>query len=75
MSLSQLQDLTITKTIELNEQLELIYKRNESTDTWKTPDLKESRIFSAYMDTRPEVVLNESPDLTYENSAWAIVSI
>ncbi|KAJ8680224.1 hypothetical protein QAD02_016011 [Eretmocerus hayati] len=43
-------------------------------DTWRRSGVEGSRIFSAYLDSRPEVVLNEYPSAGY-NNLWALVRI
>lgn len=59
---------------ELNHALRNIPIIEEHKDTWKIPSIEESRIFTAYFETRPEVVLNENINLFFGTSAWALVS-
>ncbi|KAJ8687800.1 hypothetical protein QAD02_023594 [Eretmocerus hayati] len=46
----------------------------KSKDAWRIPDVPEARIFSAYFDPRPEVVLNEGSEATRDNG-WALIRI
>lgn len=47
---------------------------DEYEDTWKKPDIEGTRIFSAYLETRPEVVLYENQNLFVNNTSWGLVS-
>lgn len=42
-------------------------------DTWRTSENVNTAIFSAYLDSRPEVVLEEVPNASKEN-IWALVN-
>lgn len=46
----------------------------QSRDKWRTPAVDGSQIFSAYLETRPEVVLEEDDQLIYLDTVWAFVS-
>ncbi|XP_044015494.1 uncharacterized protein LOC122857404 [Aphidius gifuensis] len=73
--LSKLNDMSISMSDELNLALIDIENIDEHKDTWRKPDIEGTRIFSAYLDTRPEVVLYENRNLFVDNTSWGLIRI
>ena len=71
--LAKFRDLGESRANALNAELKQLPVVKESRDSWRTPRFKGARILSAYLDTRPEVVLEESSSLVQDDSAWAMV--
>lgn len=74
-SLSKLKDLTEVKFEELNIELSRLPIVAESRDSWKSPRVENAVILSAYLESRPEVVLEEDSKLQRGNHAWAMVPV
>ncbi|KAJ8680018.1 hypothetical protein QAD02_015805 [Eretmocerus hayati] len=58
----------------VNKMALLTSSDSKMKDTWRKSGVEGSRIFSAYLDSRPEVVLNEYPWADH-NSLWALIRI
>lgn len=72
--LSRFKDLGDSRADELNRALKRLPAVDESRDSWRSPRVERARILSAYLDTRPEVVLEEDSSLIQGDTAWAMVS-
>ncbi|XP_063983654.1 uncharacterized protein LOC135165844 isoform X2 [Diachasmimorpha longicaudata] len=70
-----LKSMTETFENEWNQAIKNVTNEEETRDSWRIPDVKDWRIFSAYLETRPEVVLEEDDKLIYSGSAWAFVRL
>ncbi|XP_043272808.1 uncharacterized protein [Venturia canescens] len=73
--LSKLKDLAEVKFEELNLELSRLPRPAEAEDSWKRPRIEDTAILSAYLETRPEVVLEEDSSLQRDNHAWAMIRI
>ncbi|XP_057322490.1 uncharacterized protein LOC130665878 isoform X1 [Microplitis mediator] len=73
--LSQLKEITVSRALELITEVKTLPYTEESEDSWKVVDIKDSRIYSAYLETRSQVVLEENQNLIYNDSAWAFIRI
>lgn len=73
MELLKLNDISSGQIRKIEKMVSLSTGKWQMNDTWRIPDVRRSRIFSAYLDLRPEVILGEVPDASYEN-LWALVN-
>lgn len=73
-SIERLYAMTKGKVSILNEKLANLPSSNETDDVLVEPRIDYVRLFSAYLDARPEVVHDEVPNAGYPGSAWALVS-
>lgn len=71
--LSKLKDISVSRALDLITEVKTLPFVEESEDAWKEPDIKGSRIYSAYLETRSQVVLEENRYLIYNDSTWAFV--
>ncbi|XP_011308662.1 uncharacterized protein [Fopius arisanus] len=74
-NLSSLKSMTETFGDELRREMERLIIVNESDDTWRNLGVNDWRGFSAYLETRPEVVLEEDDSLIYAGSTWGFIRI
>ncbi|XP_015121794.1 uncharacterized protein LOC107044440 [Diachasma alloeum] len=74
-NLSKLKPMTEAFRDEWDREIKILTIEDESRDSWRTPGVENWRIFSAYLETRPEVVLEEDDKLIYSGSAWGFVRI
>ncbi|KAG8041135.1 hypothetical protein G9C98_002123 [Cotesia typhae] len=72
---SKLKDISVSRALDLITEVKTLPFAEESEDSWKEPDIKGSRIYSAYLETRSQVVLEENRYLIYNDSTWAFIRI
>ncbi|XP_023248024.1 beta-1,4-galactosyltransferase galt-1-like isoform X2 [Copidosoma floridanum] len=63
------------KELRENWRKEIEKMAKKTNNTWRLPDVQGAAIFSAYLDSRPEVALEEIPFWSSLDHPWALIRI